>query len=201
MRSEVVYVVLVDGRSTRVIPEERKNVEGPSALARVGKLVQDHMVTTVAEHAAHAVAQSALPLANVLLFANPLVGMAASVALASRSIAPDKTIGVIPESHPGMRRETLDRCEREFAASGQQAGYPTAGGQAGYPVYLSPEGRARLEHMPSGELLDVVRGDEALSQIAIECHDVGIYKDLGTTEPDRRLPTEDRVVERGSIAD
>jgi CTP:molybdopterin cytidylyltransferase MocA len=198
---EVVYVVLVDGKQTRVIPDERKVEPGPSALQRVGKLVEDHAVTVVTEHALQSVASSVMPWASVLLAVNPIVGMVASVALASRAIDANATIGVLPSDHPGVRKDTLDKCEREFDASGRDAGYPVAGGQAGYPVYLSPEGRQRLESLPTtADLLQAVRSDDDISKLAIDCHDVGIYLDLGTPEGRRDAEVRlaaDRSVERG----
>jgi CTP:molybdopterin cytidylyltransferase MocA len=199
---EVVYVVLVDGKQTRVIPDERKVAGSPSALQRVGKLVEDHAVTVVTEHALQSFAASAMPWASVLLAANPVVGMVASVALASRAIDPNATIGVLPADRPGVRRDTLEKCERAFEASGRDAGYPVAAGQPGYPVYLSPAGRQRLESLSTGnDLLQAVRSDEGISKLAIDCHDVGIYLDLGTPEGRRdaemRLAA-DRSVARGS---
>jgi CTP:molybdopterin cytidylyltransferase MocA len=199
---EVVYVVLVDGKQTRVIPEERKVDPGPSALQRVGKLVEDHAVTVVAQNALQSVAASAMPWASVLLAANPVIGMVASVALASRAIDANATIGILPSDRPGVRKDTLEKCERAFDASGCDAGYPVAAGQPGYPVYLSPEGRQRLESLPTtADLLQAVRSDDNISKLAIDCHDVGIYLDLGTPEGRRdaeaRLAT-DRSLERGS---
>jgi CTP:molybdopterin cytidylyltransferase MocA len=194
---QVVYVVLVDGKSTRVIPDERKVPEGPTALERVGKLVEDHAVEVVAEHAAHGAVTATMPWASVLLAANPMIGMLASVALASRSIDSQATIGVLPADHPGVRKDTLDRCERAFDGSGYDAAYPVAGGQAGYPVYLSPEARERLAHLPEGDLLKAVREDESISKLAVDCRDVGIYLDLGT--PEARRDAERRLAEIPSI--
>ena len=177
---EVVYVVLVDGKTTRVLPQEREKSEGPTGLERVGKLVEDHAVHAVAEHVAHAAVQQAMPMAHVLLTAaNPLLGMVASVALASGRWSP-----------AGARKETLEKCEREFDASGKDAGYPVAGGQPGYPVYLSPAGRERLASMPDGDLLRAVRADESLAQLAIACRDVGIYLDLGSPESRREAQAQ-----------
>jgi hypothetical protein len=188
---EVVYVVLVDGKTTRVLPQEREKSEGPTGLERVGKLVEDHAVHAVAEHVAHAAVQQAMPMAHVLLTAaNPLLGMVASVALASGSIDSDKTIGVLSVDQAGARKETLEKCEREFDASGKDAGYPVAGGQPGYPVYLSPAGRERLASMPDGDLLRAVRADESLAQLAIACRDVGIYLDLGSPESRREAQAQ-----------
>jgi CTP:molybdopterin cytidylyltransferase MocA len=195
--AEVVYVVLVDGKTTRVIPQERQAPEGPGALERVGKLVEDHAVTVVAEHSAHAAASTAMPWANVLLAAHPLIGMAAAVALASREIGPSATIGVLPSDRSRMRKDTLDRCERALDTSSCDVAYPTAGGQAGYPVYLSPEARARLDKMPEGDLLSAVRDDESISKLAVECRDVGIYLELGT--PEGRRDAERRLAEHPSL--
>jgi CTP:molybdopterin cytidylyltransferase MocA len=200
---EVVYVVLVDGKSTRVIPQERKTDPGPTALERVGKLVEDHAVTVVAEHGISAAAASgAMPLAHVLLAVNPLLGMAASVAMASRSIDPEATVGVLSPNQAGVRKDTLARCERAFESSGCDAAYPVAGGQAGYPVYLSPDARRRLESMPEGDLLKAVRDDQSISKLAVECRDVGIYVDLGTPEgrrdAERRLATEAPSLDRSA---
>jgi hypothetical protein len=198
---EVVYVVLVDGKTTRVIPQEQEKSQGPTGLERVGKLVEDHAVHAVAEHVAHAAVQQAMPMAHVLLTAaNPLLAILASTALASGSIDPGKTIGVLSVDQAGVRKDTLERCEREFDASGRDAGYPVAGGQAGYPVYLSPQGRERLASMPDGDLLHAVRSDESLSQLAIQCRDVGIYLDLGSPESrrnaERQLAQDAPALER-----
>jgi CTP:molybdopterin cytidylyltransferase MocA len=203
MPPEVVYIVLVDGKSTRVIPQERKTEQGPTALERVGKLVEDHAVMVVAEHGLSAAAASgAMPLANLLLAVNPLVGMVASAALASRAIDPEATVGVLSPHQAGMRKDTLARCERAFESSGCDAAYPVAGGQAGYPVYLSAEGRQRLESMPEGDLLKAVRDDDSISKLAVDCHDVGIYVDLGTPEGrrdgERRLAAEAPSFDRSS---
>jgi CTP:molybdopterin cytidylyltransferase MocA len=194
---QVVYVVLVDGNSTRVIPDERKKPEGPSNLERVGSLLEDHAVEVVAEHAVEGAVTSAMPFAHVLLAAAPMIGMLASVAMASKSIDPKASIGVLPADRPGVRKDTLDRCERAFDGSSADVAYPVAGGQAGYPVYLSPEARERLAQMPEGDLLKAVQSDASLQKLAVDCRDVGIYLDLGT--PEQRREAERRLAEIPSI--
>jgi hypothetical protein len=193
MAGEMVYVVMINGeQTTKVIPEEnKKKPEGPTALDRVGDLVKDHATTVVTEQAAHAAASAAMPLANVLLVANPALGMVAQLALASRSIDPDKSMAVMTPDNAGVRKGTLDRCEQAFESSGSDVAYPTAGGQAGYPVYLSPEARTKLDDMPDGDLLEAVKGDNSLTKTAVECRDVGIYMDLGSPE-DRREKQRER---------
>jgi len=182
---EVVYVVMVDGKKTRVLPEERKVNEGPNAIERVGKLVEDHATTVVAEHAAHAAVSAAMPWASAMLVANPALGMVAQLALASRSIDPQSPIAVLGVEQAGVRKDTLDRCERSFGSSGSDVAYPSAGGQAGYPVYLSPEAREKLDGMPDGDLLTAVRANNELTKTAVEVRDVGIYLDLGADDSHR----------------
>jgi hypothetical protein len=190
---EMVYVVMVDGKSTtKVIPQEdTKKSNGPSALERVGDLVKDHATFVVAEAAAEAAATSAMPFANLLMMvANPALGMVAQLALASRAIDPKSSVAVMSPGNAGVKKGTLDRCEQAFGASGSDVAYPTAAGQAGYPVYLSPEARAKLDSMPDGDLLEAVKADPSLTKTAVECRDVGIYMDLGSLETRRNAQRE-----------
>ena len=123
-----------------------------------------------------------MPWAAVLVNPDPGNGMSSSLLAAHRAIDADATLAVLLADKPFVRRETLEFCEREFAAHGCDVLVPELLGERGHPVYFSPKARVRLEALPPGDTLHRVRDDPALVKLSVHCNDRGILLDLDTPE-------------------
>lgn len=156
---------------------------GSSPLERLGTMLAGKPVAVVTTQARRTTCVAAIPDATVLVNDNPALGMSSSLLVAHRAIDADATLGVLLADKPFVRRETLESCERAYAAAQEcDVLFPEVLGEPGHPVYFGPNARARLEALPPGDTLQAVRNDPELKAVAVHCNDRGILLDLDTPE-------------------
>ena len=115
-----------------------------------------------------------------LLNARPELGMTHSLAIANRFVHPTLTLAVLLGDKPLVTPALIG----SICAAAEEADcvYPVRGDEPGHPVVISTRARARIESLPSGDTLRMLRDDPQLRSQAIQTDDPGAYFDVDTAE-------------------
>ncbi|MGH7660756.1 MAG: nucleotidyltransferase family protein [Vulcanimicrobiaceae bacterium] len=121
---------------------------------------------------------------TVVVNDDPERGMAHSLRLANREIAPDRCIAVLLGDKPLVSAALIRRL---LEAEEADVVFPVRDGIPGHPVVFSPNARALIEALPDGDTLQRLRDDPSLIRNAVSIDDDGAYVDVDTEEDYRGL--------------
>lgn len=110
--------------------------------------------------------------------------MAHSLYLANKVISPDRTIAVLLGDKPLVTPELVRRI---LAVEDADVVFPVRSGIPGHPVVFSANARKRIDTLPDGDTLHLLRDDPSLTRHAVPVADDGAYADVDTEEDYRRL--------------
>jgi len=184
---DVTAVILAAGESTRMGAEKlTMPVRGIPMIERVIAACENLPALIVAS-------PQLLPFLNagesveIIVNDDPALGMAHSLALAHRWVAPGRALLVLladkPLVHAGLLAAVLERAGAERA----DVCFPVRGGLGGHPVFFGTAARAKIPALPDGDSLQVLRDDPTLRRITLESRDEGAYVDVDDPGALRRL--------------
>lgn len=115
---------------------------------------------------------------TVLRNDRPDLGMSHSLKLANRVLAGSAALIVLLGDKPLVSSGLIEGiCS---AAGAADIVYPVRGAQPGHPVFLSPRARERINDLPDGDTLRMLRDDARLRVQAVETDDEGAFFDVDT---------------------
>ncbi len=110
----------------------------------------------------------------------PELGMSHSLAIADRYVPADVALIVVLGDKPLVSQTLIEAiCS---AAAGADVVYPLHDGEPGHPVWLSPQARLRIDGLPPGDTVRLLRTHSGLLQRAVETRDRGAVFDVNTIE-------------------
>jgi molybdenum cofactor cytidylyltransferase len=116
----------------------------------------------------------------------PARGMSHSLALANRFLPSDLAMIVLLGDKPLVSPRLIETiCS---AAADADVVYPLHGDDPGHPVWLSPQARLRIDGLPPGDTLRLLRTQPGLVQRAVETPDRGAVFDVDTIDELRTSP-------------
>jgi molybdenum cofactor cytidylyltransferase len=110
----------------------------------------------------------------------PELGMSHSLALANRIVEPDEPIAVLLADKPLVDERLIETIGAE--SLGYDVTYPQRNGAPGHPVVLSSRARERVDGLPPGDTLRLLRDDPRLTVRAVDSSDEGAFFDVDTLE-------------------
>ncbi|MGA8534950.1 MAG: NTP transferase domain-containing protein [Candidatus Tumulicola sp.] len=116
----------------------------------------------------------------------PARGMSHSLALANRFLPSDLALIVVLGDKPLVSQTLVETiC---LAAADADVVYPLYDHEPGHPVWLSPQARLRIDGLPPGDTLRLLRTHPGLVQRTVETRDRGAVFDVDTIEELRNSP-------------
>jgi molybdenum cofactor cytidylyltransferase len=110
----------------------------------------------------------------------PALGMSHSLALANRFLLSDLALIVVLGDKPLVSETLIETiC---MAAANADVVYPLYNDEPGHPVWLSPQARLRIDGLPPGDTLRLLRMHPDLLHRAIETRDCGAVFDVDTID-------------------
>ncbi len=104
--------------------------------------------------------------------------MSHSLALANRYLPADLALIVVLGDKPLISQTLIETmCS---AAAGADVVYPLHDDEPGHPVWLSPQARLRIDGLPPGDTVRLLRTHPDLVQRAVETPDRGAVFDVDT---------------------
>ncbi|MGA8574199.1 MAG: NTP transferase domain-containing protein [Candidatus Cybelea sp.] len=125
---------------------------------------------------------------DVVLLQNdsPALGMSHSLTLASRFLPGDLALIVLLGDKPLVSQTLIETiC---LATADADVVYPLYDNEPGHPVWLSPQARLRIDGLPPGDTLRLLRTHASLVQRAVETPDRGAVFDVDTIDEFRSSP-------------
>lgn len=119
---------------------------------------------------------------DTVLNTSPERGMAHSLALADAAVPRDVPIVVLLGDKPLVTRKLIALLvERSAGADVVFPSHPVSR-EPGHPVIFSPRARAKIQSLPEGDTVKVLRDDSSLVRRIVETEDEGAYFDVDTAE-------------------